>query len=221
MKLAALATACVLAFAPAALAQEVYRPGDGVTSPRLLMEVKPGYTAEAMRAGISGMVRMACVVLLDGTVGDVKVIEALDAGLDEEAVKTLKKWRFEPGQKDGKAVPVLVEVEMTFTLRDGPRLDSPAVAKAGPGVKLPKVTHEEKPVYTAAARSAGIQGSVQLDCVVLANGTVGAIRVTKHLDPDLDAEAIRTLRLWRFEPGEKDGQAVPVQVNVEMTFRLR
>lgn len=37
-------------------------------------------------------------------------------GMDEEAVKTLKQWRFAPGTKDGVAVPVVVEVEMTFTV---------------------------------------------------------------------------------------------------------
>jgi len=38
-------------------------------------------------------------------------------GLDDEAVKALKQWRFSPGTKDGKPVPVVVELEMTFTLR--------------------------------------------------------------------------------------------------------
>jgi TonB family protein len=75
--------------------------------------------------------------------------------------------------------------------------------------------------YTAEARRAGIQGTVLLDCVVLVDGTVGDVRVGKHLDPDLDAEAIRALRQWRFTPGEKDGRAVPVQISVELSFLLR
>jgi TonB family protein len=37
--------------------------------------------------------------------------------LDDEAVKAMKQWSFNPGKKDGKAVPVLVEVEMSFTLK--------------------------------------------------------------------------------------------------------
>jgi len=45
------------------------------------------------------------------------VTTSLDAGLDQEAIKAVKQWRFEPGTKDGKPVPVLMTIEMTFTLR--------------------------------------------------------------------------------------------------------
>lgn len=97
----------------------VSRIGAGVTAPRPIKEVKPGYSAEARRAKIQGIVVMEAVVKPDGTVGEVRVTRSLDRvfGLDDEAVKTMKKWRFTPGKKDGVAVPVVVEVEMTFTLR--------------------------------------------------------------------------------------------------------
>lgn len=97
----------------------VLRKGDGVTLPRLIKEAKPRYTADAMRAGVEGGIKMEAVVQTDGTVGEVRVVRSLDKkyGLDEEAVKTLKRWLFAPGTKDGVAVPVVVEVEMTFTLR--------------------------------------------------------------------------------------------------------
>ncbi len=51
--------------------------------------------------------------------GDVEVTQSLDTvyGLDDEAVKAIRQWRFEPGTKDGKAVAVRVEVEMTFKLK--------------------------------------------------------------------------------------------------------
>ena len=97
----------------------VVRTGAGVVSPRLIKEAKPRYTREAMDAKIAGVVTMEAVVEADGTVGEVRVTRSLDRefGLDDEAVRTLKKWSFAPGKKDGVAVPVLVEIEMTFTLR--------------------------------------------------------------------------------------------------------
>jgi protein TonB len=99
--------------------QSVYQPGDGVTLPRIVKEVKPSYTAEAMQAKVQGTVWLTAVVLPSGDVGDVTVRTSLDKehGLDEQAVRALKQWKFEPGTKDGKAVAVEVTVEMTFTLK--------------------------------------------------------------------------------------------------------
>lgn len=97
----------------------VYRPGSGVTNPKLLFEVKPSYTADAMRAKIQGVVTLEAVVMPDGTVGNVQIVRSLDPtfGLDQEAIRTVKRWRFAPGTRMGQPVPVLVEIEMTFTLR--------------------------------------------------------------------------------------------------------
>jgi periplasmic protein TonB len=96
-----------------------YRPGNGVTPPRLLREVKPGYTGEAMRARIQGIVRLQAIVLPDGSVGNMKIVRSLDHvfGLDEEALKSVGQWRFQPGTLAGRAVPVMIEVELAFTLR--------------------------------------------------------------------------------------------------------
>jgi periplasmic protein TonB len=96
-----------------------YREGNGVSSPVLIRDFKPNYTGEAMRARIQGMVTLQAVVLPDGSVGTAHVVRSLDAtfGLDQEALKTVKLWRFMPGTLAGRAVPVLVEIELTFTLR--------------------------------------------------------------------------------------------------------
>jgi len=97
----------------------VYRPGNGVTLPRVLREVRPNYTSDAMRAKVQGVVMLECVVRPDGSVGDVQVIHSLDDhfGLDQEAIKAAKQWRFAPGTRLGEPVPVLISIELTFTLR--------------------------------------------------------------------------------------------------------
>jgi TonB family protein len=97
----------------------VYRPGSGVTTPRVLREVKPQYTADAMRAKVQGTVWLECVVMPDGSVGDVRVTKSLDPifGLDQEAIKAARGWRFAPGMRQGQPVPVLVTIELSFTLR--------------------------------------------------------------------------------------------------------
>jgi protein TonB len=96
-----------------------YRPGNGVTIPQLVREVKPAYTADAMRAKVQGTVWLECVVMPDGTVGRVEVVRSLDStfGLDQEAIKAAKQWRFRPGMRFGEPVPVLITIELAFTLR--------------------------------------------------------------------------------------------------------
>jgi protein TonB len=96
-----------------------YRPGNGVTTPVVVREVKPQYTSDAMRAKVQGSVWLECVVRPDGSVGDVKVIRSLDStfGLDLEAMKAARQWRFRPGTRLGEPVPVVVIIQLDFTLR--------------------------------------------------------------------------------------------------------
>jgi periplasmic protein TonB len=98
-----------------------YRPGSGIENPLVLREVRPEYTADAMRAKIQGMVQLECVVLPDGSVGEVRVTRSLDPvfGLDQKAIVAAKQWRFVPGKlrQTGQPVSVLVLIELTFTLR--------------------------------------------------------------------------------------------------------
>jgi TonB family protein len=98
----------------------VTRVTEGITAPRLMRETKPRYTPDAMRQKIEGLVRMEVVVSRTGRVSDVRVIRSLDRefGLDDQAVRAVRQWQFAPASKDGVAVPVLVEIDMTFTLRE-------------------------------------------------------------------------------------------------------
>ena len=96
-----------------------FRPGSGVTTPILVREVKPAYTADAMRAKIQGSVLVEGDVQPDGTVTNLKVVRSLDPtfGLDQEAIKAARQWRFQPGKRLGEAVAVTITIELTFTLR--------------------------------------------------------------------------------------------------------
>ena len=97
--------------------KRVYEVGDGVVAPRVLREVTPRYTAEAMRAKVEGTVLVEAIVLVDGSVGNVTVIRSLEVGLDEEAIKAARSMRFEPGTRLGEPVAFPVTLEFSFTLR--------------------------------------------------------------------------------------------------------
>ena len=96
-----------------------YRVGNGVLPPRVRRQVDPQYSAEAMRAKVQGAVILAVVVLPDGSVGDISVIQSLDRtfGLDLKAIEAARQWRFYPGTRQGDPVPVLVNILLEFHLR--------------------------------------------------------------------------------------------------------
>src|SRR5262245_27904765 len=112
MRTAVVAVAVVLGLSGPISAQQdetVYRPGNGVSTPRLIKDVKPGYTPGAMRRRVNGTVLLRCVVDRDGVPTRVQIIDTLDDELDRVSLESLKQWRFEPGQKDGEAVPVRID----------------------------------------------------------------------------------------------------------------
>ena len=98
----------------------VLRVGEGLTAPAVITEAKPKYTPDAMRAKIEGIVEVEAIILADGSVGPVRVVRSLDKelGLDAAAIAAVKQWTFKPGRKDGEAVAVLVNIELSFTIRD-------------------------------------------------------------------------------------------------------
>jgi TonB family protein len=95
------------------------RPGNGVSDPILVRDVKPAFTSEAMRARVQGSVLVECVVNVDGSVSNARVVRSLDTafGLDQEALKAARQWRFRPGMFQGEPVPVQITIELIFTLR--------------------------------------------------------------------------------------------------------
>lgn len=86
-------------------------------SPKLIREVEPNYTVEAIGRQIQGFVMLEAVVLPDGSVGPIRIKRSLDRGLDQAAIAALKAWRFKPAILDGKAVPAIVLVQMDFKLK--------------------------------------------------------------------------------------------------------
>jgi TonB family protein len=94
-----------------------YRPGSGITPPRVVREVKADYTEEARRRGLTGEVVMEIVVRRDGSVGNVHMLQGLGLGLDERAIAAVRQWRFVPAERQGVPVDVIVEVGVEFRLR--------------------------------------------------------------------------------------------------------
>jgi periplasmic protein TonB len=93
-----------------------YRIGGGVSAPQLLLKVEPEYSEEARKAKYQGVVVLSVVVDENGRARDLKIIRPLGLGLDEKAIEAVQKWKFRPGQLNGKPVPVAATIEVNFRL---------------------------------------------------------------------------------------------------------
>lgn len=116
----------LLLLAPAASAQDdeagktpATTPGPtrkSITPPKLLHQVEPDYTREAVQAGVQGTVLFEMVVNEQGVPVNIQLLSPLGFGLDEAALLSLQQWRFEPARKDGQPVNFLVTARVNFVL---------------------------------------------------------------------------------------------------------
>ena len=97
--------------------ETIYRVGRDVTPPTVIHRVEPVYTEKAKKARLEGIVVLSAIVRKDGSVEIMKVLRGIGLGLDENAIRALKGWRFRPGMKRGIPIDVAVNIEVNFRLK--------------------------------------------------------------------------------------------------------
>ncbi|HXU12409.1 MAG TPA: energy transducer TonB [Candidatus Binatia bacterium] len=106
---------------------------------------------------------------------------------------------------------------------DGPGEDGP-FGPSTPGLIPPRIIPSSRalPQYPAAARRAGLLGTVILMIVVDADGSVGQIEVLRSPDQrwGFDLSAIDAVKQWRYEPALMNGKAVAAYITVMVEFTL-
>jgi TonB family protein len=90
--------------------------GKGVTAPVPVYTADPPYTGVARGQKIQGTVMLQIIVDSSGLPQNVEVIKPLGYGLDQNAVETVRQYRFKPALKDGKPVAVYMTVAINFRL---------------------------------------------------------------------------------------------------------
>ena len=78
-------------------------------------------------------------------------------------------------------------------------------------------------VRNADAMRAQVEGLVELEILVLEDGSVGNVRIVRSLDSrfGLDQEAINAVRRWRFDPARRGNDPVDMWVLLPVEFRLK
>ena len=90
------------------------RVGRDVTPPSIIHRVRAQYPERARRRGLVGTVVLDLLILENGSPRILRVVQALDPELDDNAVQALEQWRFSPAMKDGVPVKVRMNAEVKF-----------------------------------------------------------------------------------------------------------
>jgi protein TonB len=85
-------------------------------------------------------------------------------------------------------------------------------------MKPPKATKSPDPDFPVIPVDAEPRGVVVMLIGITAKGHVGPVHVLRASNDAFQQSAVSTVKTWRFSPAKKDGNAVPVQVTVEMKF---
>jgi TonB family protein len=94
------------------------------------------------------------------------------------------------------------------------------MSSIGKGVSPPKATYTPEPEFSEPARQTKYQGVVTLTLTVNKEGLPTDIHILTPLGAGLDAQAVRAVEKWKFNPAEKDGQPVDAKIAVEVDFHL-
>jgi len=100
---------------PPTLPSMPVRAGRGVPIPSKLVDVKPTYPPLARHLRTQGVVVLDAGIDETGRVVDVRVLQSITL-LDRAAIDAVRRWRYAPAVMNGRAVPVVLTVTVTFVL---------------------------------------------------------------------------------------------------------
>ena len=108
----------------------------------------------------------------------------------------------------------------SFTPAAGSAAMPSRIGGSGIAPTMPVKIWGPQPEYTDSGRREKIKGDVLLGVTVGADGSVQDIRVVRSLREDLDENAMRVVKTWRFKPGTRDGKPVAVFAQISVTFNM-
>lgn len=174
--------------------------------PKILNRTDPPYSEEARRARVSTSVLIGLTVNARGEPENVQVKRGAGFGLDEQAVKTIQRWRFEPATKNGARVAMQFSIEVVFRLLDNQR--------QGQLVRLDFASHDvPRPELLVGTMpvNASETGRIRLTFTITPEG-MPQDPIVVESTPVLWAEnALDAIREWRFSRGPA---AIPATLEI-------
>lgn len=166
----------------------------GLSPPAVVERPTPPYPESARQAGAEGFVDVAFTVLRDGRVGWTRILQAQPVGFFEPAtLDGVRDWAFSPATRGGEPVECRMQTRVRYALAD--------TVAARPSGSAP-MGDQPAPAYPEKARIEGLEGYVEVEFRVGADGRVTTAQVTTALPRgDFEQAALAAVRRWRLPPG--------------------
>ncbi len=206
------------------------------------------YPDAALKKKVEGTVVFSFVVNKDGSVSDLKITQSVSNDIDNEAIRIFRKILWNPATRIGKPVNYVTTFEIKFNIkkykkmckaRGYTKINYPyePVDKSDKIYSFSEVTRSPTPVFSSrdynfssfiannlkypeAAFKQAVSGVVKLQFVVEPSGRISNIVTKKALGAGCTEEAIRVVKLLRWNPGIHNTEAVRTFMTIEIAFNV-
>lgn len=177
--------------------------------------------------GLSEQGKQQLIERLPIRVGDPLTVEAMRgiktavAQADEHLVVSIQRGREE--QSNETALRIFLKENMAANeppaFKSSAATAQPKQIRVGSGVMRMKRLESQPPSYPALARQARVSGTVKLNALLAADGSVQRLEVVEG-HPLLIPSALEAVKTWKYEPTLLNGEPVEVRTDIDVNFTL-
>jgi TonB family protein len=237
-------------FSSGLLAQEFFaaEPYGGTAGLKDLIRLEMVYPEQDMRKGMEGEVKLLVATKENGDVSSIEVTRSVTPAMDSEAVRILRKVLWKPARYNGNAVADSQTVTVPFNIKKYNRAcadrgytaiiypyepvdESGKVYSFKDVNELPRLLFKDQSMtlgafinkeiqYPDAAVKFNIMGKETVWFVVEPNGIITNIQPENYVGAGCWEEAVRLVRMLKWYPGIKNGNAVRTSMTISITFNL-
>ncbi|MDR2674162.1 MAG: TonB family protein [Opitutaceae bacterium] len=199
--------------------------------PSLVHRERPVYPRAMRKSGLIGDVEISFVVDKKGDVVNPVVLRSNNPGFEEAALKSVLKWKFKPGTRDGRPVHTKMQVPIRFDLEGGGRdlyeIEPPSKKQTG---KMPEGLRYDTPpatrgvihpVYPYALYAGKARGSATLLMIIDPEGRVIMVEVLEATHPEFGESGKAAVEHFEFKPAAFEGKPVTGGLKIEFKFEPR
>lgn len=206
------------------------------------------YPEKERAAKIEGTVTVGLRVTKEGNAENIRILKSVSEGFDKEALRIVSLLLWTPAESSGQKFDEEEKFDIDFNLKKYQRciktrgydkIEYPhtPVDSSLHVYEKQQTTEKPKPIYSGgyknfsefivnslvypdAAVKQSISGTVELFFIVETSGLISNIKVIQPVGAGCSEEAIRLLRLLKWQPGILHGKAVRTSMNLSITFKL-